>query len=331
MGRSSLIVCVVAVAAAIAAAAMAVAPAWVDRANGERMAVIGAVDTVTYLAPPPIGQIRGAIAPWRVGIQAGHWKIADLPDEQIRLRGDTGAQWGPLHEADVNLRIATAVADDLRDAGVLVDLLPATVPVGYDADAFVAIHADDGGGTQASGWKVSAPWRASEASRALSDAIAQWYGSISGLSEDRYGVSYNMRGYYGFSWNRFEHAIAPTTPAAIIETGFLTSAIDRRLIVDDPDRAAGAIAMAVLSYLGERASMRPADLVPRAYPPMEVVADGAPLRYRPEAGERVAARLPAGTWVRPVGEENGWIELIVWGNYRVFGWMEKDDLREVPG
>lgn len=26
--------------------------------------------------------------------------------------------------------------------------------------------------------------------------------------------------YYAFSWTRYEHAAAPTTPAAIIETGF---------------------------------------------------------------------------------------------------------------
>jgi hypothetical protein len=47
------------------------------------------------------------------------------------------------------------VQKQLQDAGVTVDLLPATVPPGYDADAFVAIHADDGGGADPGGWKIS--------------------------------------------------------------------------------------------------------------------------------------------------------------------------------
>ena len=52
----------------------------------------------------------------------------------------------------------------------------------------------------------------------------------------------------------------------------------------------------------------------------------AALRYFPDPAERVRTRLAAGTWVRPVDEENGWTELIVWGNYRVFGWMKDTDL-----
>lgn len=324
-----------------AALSVVIASALLDPSWGEGVRLAGRADAEVaaeaagavprYVAPLPSPLTRGAFTPWRVGIQAGHWRIGDLPDEQYRLRGDTGAQWRSISEADVNLRIASDVADMLRRSGVAVDLLPATVPPGYDADAFVAIHADDGGGGSASGWKVSAPWRASVASRRLSASISLWYGRLSGLAEDRYGVTYNMRGYYGFSWNRFSHAVSPSTPAAIIETGFLTSADDRRVIVEDPDRAGRAIAWGVLSYLGERVTMRPRDLVPLSYGPMEVVADGALLRYLPEANERVAARLPAGTRVRPVNEQGGWIELIVWGNYRVFGWMPREDLREVPG
>ena len=279
------------------------------------------------LAAVPTSRTRGVTEPWRVGIQAGHWKTSALPDEQQRLRADTGAQWKKLTEAEVNLAIATRVQTLLQAAGVAVDLLPATVPEGYDADAFVAIHADDGGGTAASGFKVASPWRASEASRLLRDALDAGYARSSGLPEDRYGVSYNMRGYYGFSWTRFDHAIAVTTPAAIIETGFLTSAADRAVIVDDPDRAARGISQGILAYLGELSTLPLAALVPFSYPPMKVAADNAALRFYPEPGERVRFRLPTGTPVRVVGEENGWKELIVWGNYRVFGWMKIDDLR----
>jgi hypothetical protein len=275
--------------------------------------------------PPPSG--RGTLSPWRVGIQAGHWHIDQLPDEQRRLRPDTGAAWRGLTEAAVNLQIARRVVRQLQEAGVSAELLPATVPPGYDADAFVAVHADDGGGADPSGWKISTPWRASRASRLLRDSIARAYAQASGLPEDRYGVSFNMRGYYGFSWYRFQHAVAPTTPAVIIETGFLTSAADRAVIVDDPERAARGISQGVIAYLGELARLSPEARVAVAYPPMQVAANDAPLRYFPEVGERIRTRLPAGTWVRPFNEENGWTELVVWGNYRVFGWMKDTDLR----
>ena len=277
------------------------------------------------------GRVRGVVAPWRVGIQAGHWKMDELPVEQRRLWGHTGARWGKLTEAEVNLAIAREVARQLEAADVVVDLLPATVPPGYDADAFVAIHADDGGGTVQSGWKIASPWRSSTASRRLRDAIGRSYAAATGLPLDRYGVSYNMRGYYGFSWTRFEHAIAPTTPAAIIETGFLTSATDRGIIVDDPGRAARGISAGILAFLQELKSLPLASLVPVSYPPMLVATDQAPLRYLPDETERVAARLSAGTWVRPFDEEDGWVELVVWGNYRVFGWMKESDLRQEGG
>jgi N-acetylmuramoyl-L-alanine amidase len=280
-----------------------------------------------YLAPVPAARVRGVTEPWRVGIQAGHVQIDQLPDEQYRLRSSTGTRWRSLTEVSVNREIADRVARQLREAGILVDLLPATVPPGYDADAFVAIHADDGGGEDPSGWKIASPWRSSIASRKLRDAIALSYARASALPEDRYGTTFNMRGYYAFSWTRFEHAVAATTPSAIIETGFLTSATDRKLIVDDPERAARGISMGILAFLGELAHMPLEALVPVGYPPMEVAKENAALRYFPDDAERIRTRLSPGTLVRAVDQANGWTELIVWGNYRVFGWMKSSDLQ----
>ena len=282
------------------------------------------------LAPAPLVMTRGIAQPWRVGIQSGHWMIDRLPDEQSRLRNDTGAQWGALREADINLVIARIVARDLAAAGVTVDLLPATVPEGYTADAFVAIHAD-GGGRLADGWKVAAPRRASAASRLLGDDIARAYGIVSGLPEDRYGVTFNMRGYYAFSWNRYAHAVSVDTPAAILETGYLTSASDRKVIVDDPERAALGITAGIIAFLGQRAGLPPSALVPLGYPPMVVATDEAALRYFPADGERIAARLPAGTRVRPTDAVSGWVELTVQGNFRLSGWMKSADLVTTGG
>ena len=283
-----------------------------------------------YVTPPPLPTERGLIRPWRVGIQVGHWHIDELPDEQMRLRTDTGASYGSLHEVDVNLGIAERVARDLSLAGVTVDLLPATVRPGYDADAFVAIHAD-GGWPSERGYKVSAPWRASGASRLLEDSIGRAYGALSGIPADRYGVTYNMRGYYAFSWYRFEHAVAPSTPSAIIETGYLTSRLDRSIIVDDPETPARAIADGILVYLSERPGLKPAALVARAYTPMIVASNRAALRSFPDDNERVTAFLPSGTVVRPMEKAHGWVELMVWGNFRLFGWMRQADLQVPPG
>lgn len=300
----------------------------------EEQAVRQAGGLSALLAPlPPAAGASATVGvrPWRVGIQVGHLRISELPDEQARLRNNTGTRWGGVAEVDVNLRIASLAARELRRAGVVVDLLPAAVPAGYEADAFVAVHADDGGGRRVSGWKVAAPRRSSEASRLLAASLAHAYGRESGLAEDRYGVTFNMRGYYAFSWTRYRGAISPWTPAAIIETGYLTSAEDRGLIVDAPGRAARGIALGILAYLAERPRLEARSLVPLAYPPMVVAASDAALRFLAGDGEKIVARLSAGTTVRPSGMSQGWVEVTVQGNFRLAGWIRSEDLVTAGG
>jgi hypothetical protein len=127
------------------------------------------------------------------------------------------------------------------------------------------------------------------------------------------------------------HAVAPSTPCAIIETGYITSLEDRHVIVDDPDKAAGAIAAGIILYLSERPGLRPDALVARAYGPMIVATDGSTLRFFPGDAERITAVLSAGTVVRPMNVENGWVELVQWGDFRVFGWMKLADLQTAAG
>ena len=79
-------------------------------------------------------------------------------------------------------------------------------------DALVAIHAD-GGGRSERGFKVSSRGELRRPRDLLRDSIQRVYGDLSGIPADRYGVTYNMRGYYAFSWYRFEHAVAPSTPS----------------------------------------------------------------------------------------------------------------------
>jgi N-acetylmuramoyl-L-alanine amidase len=42
-------------------------------------------------------------------------------------------------------------------------------------------------------------------------------------------------------------------PQAIVETGFMTSASDRRILIGDPDRAARGIANGILRFLEDPA------------------------------------------------------------------------------
>lgn len=187
--------------------------------------------------------------PPRVGIQVGHWKAAEAPDEQEGLRDNTGAQAAGFTEWETNLHIAEITKARLEAAGVVVDLFPVTIPPGYVADAFISIHADGNMDGRVHGYKIAPPWRDRSGNAAqLSDLIEESYGAETGLAIDP-NISRNMRGYYAFNWRRYEHAIHPMTPAAIVETGFLTNANDRRVIVHRPDISAKGIAAGVMRFL----------------------------------------------------------------------------------
>ena len=82
-------------------------------------------------APPPVGPASDMIrvprpvvppGPRRVGIQAGHWKMAEVPDEMARLAGQTGTSAAGFVEWQVNLDIAGRVATRLRSEFIDVDI-----------------------------------------------------------------------------------------------------------------------------------------------------------------------------------------------------------------
>jgi N-acetylmuramoyl-L-alanine amidase len=187
--------------------------------------------------------------PARVGLQVGHWKNQELPEELDKLKGNTGASGGGKTEAEVNLAIAQETANLLQKEGVVVDIIPATVPRGYWADAFIAIHADGSTNAATNGFKIAAPWRDfSGDAETLVNLLREEYQYSTKMVEDP-NITRNMRGYYAFSWWRYDHAIHPMTTGAIVETGFLTSPADRKIIVSHPEVPAQAIARGVLKYL----------------------------------------------------------------------------------
>jgi N-acetylmuramoyl-L-alanine amidase len=186
----------------------------------------------------------------RVGIQAGHWKSAELPDELARLRTSTGTAGGGVPEWQLNLDVARRVATLLEAKGISVDIIPSTVPAGYAADAFVALHADGDRTGRLSGYKLAhGRWSGDPASdKALLDAIAAEYEAATRLAWDNH-VSRNMTGYYSFSNRRFQHAVAAGTPAVILEMGFMTNRSDLRLLLQDTDTVARGIADGILRFL----------------------------------------------------------------------------------
>ena len=266
--------------------------------------------------------LRGVVAPWRVALQIGHLDTDQYPPELEHRRTATGASAGGVAEVDVNRAVATAAAELLRKHGIEVVLLPATVPPGFDADAFVAIHADGGG---SSGYKVAPPWRASPASRRLSALLREHYGSVTGLREDLNGVTYNMRGYYAFG-GRFRHAIAPTTPAAILEMGYLTHAADRAFLTSRPDVAARGIADGVLAFLAEHQPMDPTAVIPPAPTVLWPARRTVSLHAAPTRESTVRSYLRPTDLLMAMGKDGDWYDVRVRGSYRDFGWIHADDL-----
>jgi hypothetical protein len=187
----------------------------------------------------------------RVGLQAGHWEHHDAPDELADLRSNPGTYGGNRVEWEVNLEIARLAAAHLRKAGVEVDILPTTVPVRYRAHAFVSIHADGDARGIMNGFKVARPGFSSipEIDDLLVEALNESYEPTTGLPRRDEQVSVRMRWYYAFNARRYQHAVAPGVPQAIIETGFLTSIADRQILIGDPDRPARGIANGILKFL----------------------------------------------------------------------------------
>lgn len=169
-----------------------------------------------------------------IGIVAGH------------SGNDSGAVCSDgLTEAQVNRVIAEAVVKGLTERGAQVDLLSEFDDRlrGYRADAFVSIHADSCQVTL-SGFKVASldvSEAGSPTSAQLADCLWTAYETATRLPRHPNTITFDMSRYHAF------HEIAPQTPAAIIETGFLKA--DRVLLTEHPDQAAAGIVAGLVCFL----------------------------------------------------------------------------------
>lgn len=185
--------------------------------------------------------------PVKIALQAGHWRAHEAPPELEGLKSN-GTRFGDMLEWEANLAIAKATAAKLEAKGYEVEILPAVVPPGYRAHLFIAIHADGSNDPAATGWRAAAPRRdATHRAGRMVELLQETYGAATGLARLP-TVTRRMQSYYAFNSRRYDHALHPMTIAVILETGFLTSAADRRVIVDNPDRVAQGIVDAVVRF-----------------------------------------------------------------------------------
>lgn len=230
-----------------------------------RAPATGAVVEAGQVRLPPPSVASG---PRRVGIQAGHWRTAEAPAEFPRLRTSVGGSFGDVKEVDVALDVARRVTDLLRERGIVADLIPATVPPSYIADAFVSIHADADDTATASGFKIAHGAYRSPHDEQLVRSLTEHYAAATGLPWDP-NVTDDMTDYYAFAWFRYDHALAPHTAAAIVELGFISHRADREVLLERQDVVARGIVEGILRFLNAvpRSTLFREDILVRTVPP----------------------------------------------------------------
>jgi N-acetylmuramoyl-L-alanine amidase len=219
---------------AILAAVAAVAVAAHVIANPPQLQFESAVPG-TGLAGQPAGRPRHP----HVGIVAGHWG------------NDSGSVCPDgVTEQQINFDIARRAKEMLDTRGYRVDLLQEFDPrlSGYVADVLLSIHADSCEyiNDLATGFKVarSVASYEPETEDQLVNCLKRTYAQATGLAFHANSITPDMTSYHSFS------EVAPDTPAAIIETGFLY--LDRGILLKEPERVASGIANGIVCFVEKK-------------------------------------------------------------------------------
>ena len=170
----------------------------------------------------------------KIGIVAGHWQ------------NDVGAVCPDgLKEVRINLDVASQVVSILQGEGYRTELLPEFSERldGYEAQAFVSIHADSCAALGISGFKVArvASSAIPEQEDRLVACLTREYARGTGLQFHRDSITFDMTDYHAFK------EIDSQTPGAIIELGFMGA--DRELLTEHSTQVAQAVADGILCFL----------------------------------------------------------------------------------
>ncbi len=193
------------------------------------------------LTPRPVDGLQVASQPQlRVGIVAGH-----AGNDPGAVCEDANGN-AILTEAEVNLKIAALVQQQLMEHNFQVDLLREfdSRLNGYRALAIVSIHNDSCEyiNDEATGFKVAAALSSTDPNRAnrLTACLVDRYYRATDLTFHSGSITGDMREYHAF------REIDPSTVAAIIETGFLN--LDREILTKQPERVAAGIVSGILCF-----------------------------------------------------------------------------------
>ncbi len=185
---------------------------------------------------PPQAAATSAVLPIRIGLVAGHWG------------NDSGAVCPDgVTEVEINLRVASLVQQALTAEGYQVDILQEFDPrlQDYQAAALVSIHSDscDYRGDDASGYKIARAANAYDSNLAnrLLLCLRDRYGQATGLAYHPNTITPDMSEYHAFG------EVSPSTPAVIIEIGFMN--LDYTLLTQHPDVVAHGITSGILCYV----------------------------------------------------------------------------------
>ena len=175
----------------------------------------------------------------RIGIVSGHHG------------NDSGAVCKDgLTEAQVNYDIASRVATEMRQRGYTVDVLNEFDPrlSGYRALLLLSIHADscDYINDEATGFKVArvSDSKVPNQEDKLVECISDRYAVRTGMRFHKNSITPDMTAYHSF------YEIAPDTPGAIIETGFLR--LDRAILTQRADLVAQGVVDGLMCFLNVR-------------------------------------------------------------------------------
>lgn len=192
-----------------------------------------AVMTAYGAVPLQPGRVVGFGEPYRIGLVVGHWQ------------SDSGAVCEDgLREVDINQDIARRVQRILTRFGYEVELLPEFAPAlpGYQADVLLSIHADSCLRGR-HGFKIARAEDSAipEIEDRLVACLSSAYGRQTGLAFDAATITGDMTAYHAF------YEVAPSTPAAIIELGYMGG--DRFLLTYRPEVVARGLAAGLICFI----------------------------------------------------------------------------------
>lgn len=208
-----------------------------------------------------VARIFGMEMPWQQGVDpqsanpmtTQNVVIPIFNDQVAIISGHSGNDSGAvcdddagnaiLTEAEINADVANRAAELLRSAGTDVMILEEYDPrlVNLQVNVLLSLHADsciDASGYKAAYYSYSA---IPDVEARLLECIDYHYPAVTGLSQHANTVTHDMTEYHAF------RKVAPSTPAVIVELGFLGG--DQDLLKNHADVVARGVVDSILCFL----------------------------------------------------------------------------------